>query len=101
MRVKLLISYDIRPEKEDEYYQFISSEFLFWAHEQGLLLSDAWQTLYGPYPSRVLGLVAESEEAMERVLASPEWVELEARLQRLVYNYKRRVIPYKGGFQIY
>ncbi len=101
MRVKLLLSYDIRPGVEEQYYHFMSTEFLFWAHEQGLLLSDAWYTLYGPYPSRVIGLVAEDVRHLSQLLNSPEWAVLEARLQDFVTNYQRRVIPYRGGFQIY
>ncbi len=101
MRVKLLLFYDIRPGAEEQYYHFMSTEFLFWVHEQGLMLSDAWHTLYGSYPSRVIGLVAEDVHHLTRVLTSQEWAELEARMQDYVTNYQRRVIPYRGGFQIY
>ncbi len=101
MRVKLLLYYDILPGFEEQYYQFMGSEFLFWAHQQGLMLSDAWHTLYGPYPARVLGLVAEDKEHLARILNSPEWADMEARMRQFVTNYRLRVIPYRGGFQIY
>jgi hypothetical protein len=36
---------------------------------------------------------------MDDVLASADFVDLEARLQEFVANYNRRIVPFLGRFQ--
>lgn len=100
MRVKLLLTYDVLPYMENEYYEFITNEFLQWTREQGLVLSDVWHTLYGDYPMRTIGLVAQDEEHLWQVLNSPSWELLEEHFQQYVTNYEKRVVPYKAGLQL-
>ncbi len=99
MRVKLLLTYDVLPEMQDEYYKFMTEELLLWIREQGLVLSDVWHTLYGDYPMRTVGLVAQDEVHLRQVLDSADWERLEARIQHFVVNYEKRVVPYRGGLQ--
>ncbi len=99
MRVKLILTYDVLPRREDEYYEFMTSELLVWMQEQGLILSDVWHTLYGEYPMRMVGLVAQDEDHLNNVLRRPDWKALEERIQTYVTNYRRRVVPYRGKLQ--
>ncbi|RMF35887.1 MAG: hypothetical protein D6759_04255 [Chloroflexi bacterium] len=100
MRAKLLISYDIRPETVEEYRRFLLGEFLPAVQEMGLAISEIWHTAYGDYPLRMTGFVAESEETLWAILHSPEWERLETTLRAYVVGYQRKVIPYRGGFQM-
>jgi hypothetical protein len=98
-RVKMLISYDVVPELQQAYYEFVLGEMIPSAQALGLVLSEAWHTAYGDYPVRLNGFVAKDRAALDRVLASPEWKQLEDKLKRFVTGYKRKLIPYREGFQ--
>ena len=98
-RVKMLISYDVVPELQQAYYEFVLGEMVPSAQALGLVLSEAWHTAYGDYPVRLNGFVAKDRAALDRVLASPEWKQLEDKLKRFVTGYQRKLIPYREGFQ--
>jgi hypothetical protein len=69
------------------------------AQAMGLVLSEAWHTAYGDYPIRLNGFVAKDRAALDAVLQNPEWQQLENKLKRFVVDYKRKIIPYRDGFQ--
>jgi hypothetical protein len=98
--VKLILSFDIKPGTQQVYYQFMISQFVPAVQKMGLQLADAWHTVYGEYPSRVNGFVGLDLQDMRRMLKSPEWQELEERLQEYVSNYSWRIIPLREGFQL-
>ena len=98
-RVKMLISYDVVPELQQAYYEFVLGEMVPSAQAMGLVLSEAWHTAYGDYPVRLNGFVAKDRAALDRILASPEWKQIEDKLKRFVTGYKRKLIPYREGFQ--
>jgi hypothetical protein len=98
-RVKMLISYDVVPELQQAYYEFVLGEMIPTAQSMGLVLSEAWHTAYGDYPIRLNGFVAKDKTALDRVLASSEWQQLEEKLKRFVTGYTRKIIPYREGFQ--
>lgn len=97
--VKILLSYDIIPETQESYYQFMLGEIVPRVQSMGLGMEMAWHTAYGDYPNRLVVFVAESRELADSVLNSNEWDEMETRLQPLVENYSRRVVKYQNRFQ--
>ena len=97
--VKLLLAYDIRSGSANAYQKFILEEFLPQAQALGLLPTDAWHTVYGKYPLRLLGFVAENLAAMRAARATAEWQRLMARLEGYTLNMTKRVVPFSGGFQ--
>jgi hypothetical protein len=100
MRTKLLLYYDIVPGSHEEYYQFVTDEFLAEAHDLGLTITEVWHTAYGDYPMRLTGFVAENFEAMAAILNSTKWQALETKLRRYVRDYRRKVVPFRNGFQV-
>ncbi|MBI2976841.1 MAG: hypothetical protein HY872_13980 [Chloroflexi bacterium] len=96
---KILLSYDIIPETQESYFQFMLGEMVPAVQRLGLGMAEAWHTAVGNYPLRLVVFVGESEEAVEQVLASPEWDDYETRLQHYVTNYTRRVVPFRDRFQ--
>lgn len=98
-RVKMLIAYDVLPELQQAYYEFVLGEMIPTAQSMGLQLSEAWHTAYGNYPIRLNGFVAKDRSALDRILATPEWQNLEEKLKRFVTDYTRKIIPYREGFQ--
>lgn len=91
--VKFLLTYDIRPEIQDQYFQFVLGEMVPTLQSMGLVMGGAWHTAYGPYPMRLVEFVAEDRATLDRVLASPAWADMESRLQHYVKNYGRKTVP--------
>ena len=56
---KLLMSWDIRPGKESEYFEFVVQEFGPGVMKLGVKPTDAWYTAYGDEPQILTGGVAE------------------------------------------
>jgi hypothetical protein len=98
-RVKMLMSYDVVPELQQAYYEFVLGEMVPTAQSMGLVLSEAWHTAYGDYPIRLNGFVARSQQDLDRILASTEWQQLEEKLKRFVNGYHRKIVVYREGFQ--
>ena len=99
-RVKMLISYDVVPELQQAYYEFVLGEMIPAAQSMGLVLNEAWHTAYGQYPIRLNGFVAKDRITLDRVLASAEWRQLEDKLKRFVTGFTRKIVPYREGFQL-
>jgi hypothetical protein len=100
MLTKLSLTYDVKDETIEEYRQFVMGEFLPEVQKMGLAVAEVWHTAYGDYPNRQTELVSRDEDTMWRILNSEEWDKLETRLEEYVSDLKRKVMPYKQGFQI-
>jgi hypothetical protein len=98
-RIKVLMTYDIVPELQQAYYEFVLGEMIPTAQSMGLVLSEAWHTAYGDYPIRLNGFVARSRQELDRILVSAEWLQLEDKLKRFVNGYQCKIVPYREGFQ--
>jgi hypothetical protein len=99
MPVKLLITYNVKPAREEAYYRFMMGDFMPAVQNMGLIMADAWRTAWGNYPQRLIGLVAESHKDLEQVLNSERWHEIEDALVDYVSDYQRQAVPYRSGFQ--
>ena len=97
--VKLLITYSVRPAREEAYYRFMSGEFLPGAQSIGLVMVEAWRTAWGDYPDRLMGMVADNPEMLEQILNSQHWREMKHKLAEYVKDYQEQVVPYRNGFQ--
>ncbi len=98
-RVKMLMTYDVVPELQQAYSEFVLGEMVPTAQSMGLVLSEAWHTAYGDYPIRLNGFVARSRQDLDRILGTAEWQQLEDKLKRFVNGYQRKIVPYREGFQ--
>ncbi len=99
MRSKLLLTYNIRLETQEEYMRFMVNILVPTLQRVGLANTGVWHTMYGNYPMRLITFVAENEETMRTALESKVWIELEEKLKGFVEDYTRRVVPYDPGFQ--
>ena len=98
---KLLLAYNIKEYRQDEYYHFIINEFLPRAKRVGLLLSNVWQTMHGNYPSRLVEFLTEDEETMQSALSTETWDSIETKLSEYVTDYERRIVRGKCSFQFF
>jgi hypothetical protein len=97
--VKLLLTWDISPEHEQDYFEFVLGEFVPGIQRLGLQPSDAWATIYGEYPQIQVNILATSFDTARRAINSDGWRDLHDKLFALVQNYTCKIVPARGGFQ--
>ncbi len=68
MPVKVLMTWDIAGERDQEYFEFIIGEFIPGVQRLGLQPAEAWATIYGSYPQIQVGLLASNAAMARRVL---------------------------------
>lgn len=99
MAVKLIMTWDISPQSEQEYFEFVVREFIPGVQRMGLELHDAWATVFGNRPQIQVGAVIPDGSEAEVVLNSQEWNSLHNQLMDYVVNYEEKLVPSRGGFQ--
>ena len=97
--VKLILSWDIKPDLEQEYLEFVVQEFVPGITKLGIKPTAAWYTLYGACSQILPAGVAKDASTVQKVLNSTEWDELQNRLLDFVDNLEQKVVPARQGFQ--
>lgn len=100
MSVKLLMTWDIIPGQEQEYFEFVVREFIPEMQSLGLEPSDAWFTLYGDQPQIMAAANMPTLTELERIIDSSDWESLINRLMDFVENYEFKIVQSRTGFQI-
>ena len=98
--IKLLLTWDIKPGQEAEYFDFVYKEFGPELIKLGIQITEAWYTAFGAGPQILVGGVVDTPETLSSVLESEEWADLYKRLSRYITNFNRRVVPATGRFQL-
>ncbi|MBN1373133.1 MAG: hypothetical protein JW987_14435 [Anaerolineaceae bacterium] len=99
MSCKLIMTWDIRPERDQEYFEFVVREFIPGVKRLGFELTDAWATIYGRRPQVMVGASLPTLGRVTRVLQSDDWQRLYDQLMDFVQNYDQKVVETRGGFQ--
>ena len=100
MTVKILMTWDILPGREQDYFEFVVREFIPGMQRLGLDPSDAWFTMYGEKPQIMTAAKMPTLVSMNEVLNSAEWDSLIRRLMDYVENFQYKIVPARAGFQI-
>ena len=98
--VKLLMSWDIPPGNEEQYFEFHIRRFIPALENLGLKLNEAWLTVYGEHPRMTAEALMNNVASAKKVLDSPEWDDLERELDDLVENFSCKIIPARRRFQL-
>jgi hypothetical protein len=98
--VKLLMTWDIKPGRESEYFEFIVREFAPRIMKLGIQPTEAWYTVYGSGPQILTGVVSEDLQTMRQILAGDEWAELLNELMHFVTNFRQKIVAATGRFQL-
>jgi hypothetical protein len=99
MGVKLIMSWDIAPDHDQDYFEFVINEFVPGVQRLGLQPAEAWATVYGNYPQIQVNILGDDLEAMQRILHTENWAKLQEKLFGLVQNFSYKIIPARSGFQ--
>jgi len=98
--IKLLMTWDIQPGREEDYFEFHIRKFIPALEGLGVALSEAWLTVYGEQPRLLAEAVIPSMDNARRVLDSNAWQDLGVQMQELVDNFDYKLVPARGGFQL-
>jgi len=99
MAYKLIMSWDIRPDFESEYSDFVANEFIPSIGKLGLGDIQAWFTVYGECEQILVSGNTSTEKQMRYLLNSDEWELLRDRLADLVDEFDMKVVEGTAGFQ--
>ena len=100
MPFKLLLSWDILPGREQEYFEFVVREFIPGIQALGLEPSDAWLTIYGDHPQILTGVQVKNLNSLNTVMVSQEWDQMITKLLDYVDNLQIKTVKVKPGFQM-
>lgn len=98
--IKLLMTWDIRPGKESEYFEFVVQEFAPKLVRLGIQPTEAWYTVYGNAPQILTGGVTENRATLDTILEGDEWKDLQNKLLSFVTNFSFKIVPHTGNFQL-
>ena len=100
MAVKLLMTWDILPGREQEYFEFVVRDFIPGVQRLGLETSDAWFTMYGEQPQIMAAFQPNTIADFAKRAASPDWDDLTHQLLDYVEDLKYKIVQARGGFQL-
>jgi hypothetical protein len=99
LTVKLIMNWDITPQREREYFEFVIREFIPGVQRLGFDLGDAWATAYGRQPQIMVTATTSDEEKAAEILNSEDWAKLTDSLMEFVENYSTKLVEAGRGFQ--
>ena len=100
MAVKLLMTWDILPGREQEYFEFVVRDFMPVIQNLGMEPSDASYTMYGSQPQVMAAVQMSSINSLQSVMNSDDWKNLILRLLDYIEDFNYKVVQARGGFQL-
>jgi hypothetical protein len=99
--VKLLMQWDIKVGREQDFSEFVVREFAPKLMQLGVQPNEVLYTMYGAGPQMLaIGMIDSREKAVE-ILQSANWKKLHGKLLTYVTNYSHKVVPDNGrDFQL-
>jgi hypothetical protein len=97
---KLLLSWDIKPGQDQEYFEFMVREFAPGITRLGLTPTEAWFAVYGNCPQILMEGVTDEISTLRDLLVSDDWSTLHTKLLNYVDNYQQKIVRANAGFQI-
>lgn len=98
--VKLLMTWNIQPNREAEYSEFVVNEFIPRLNRIGLFDLEFWYTRYGECDQIQASGICESNSQIKNIFDSEEWENLHAMLLEYVTDYQQKIIRATRGFQL-
>lgn len=98
-RYKLIINYDLMAGPTEDYYEFLMKEMIPTAQDMGLYMFRVFHTQWGDQPLRQAEFVSEDLDSARDALNSEEWQAVEAKLLMFAFNYQRKLVKFRPGFQ--
>lgn len=103
MNVKLIMNWDIKADKDQDYFEFLVREWVPATTSLGLQPIGAWFSVYSAdesAPRMMTEVLADDLDTMRSILGSDGWAQIQNRLMEYVENYTHKVVPATGDFQL-
>lgn len=103
MTMKLIMNWDIKIGRDQEYFEFIVREWVPATQRLGLQTIGAWYSIYTrdmDQPRIMAEAITDDRDTMRNILRSPEWKHIQEKLKDYVENYTQKVVFTSGDFQI-
>ncbi len=100
MPTKMIMRWDIRPETDSEYFEFLVHEFIPGLNKLGIVEIQVWYTQYGDCEQKMASGITHTLTDMKKALDSDEWVTLSEKLEGYVKEFSLKIVSATGGFQI-
>jgi hypothetical protein len=95
-------TFDVRPEKEQEYVEWMINTYVpFWRKQSGLLAIRGFYTRVGSGPSLVGEYDFEDFAPLASVVASDEYRQLKRKMETLVTDYESKILVPTGRGDLY
>ncbi|MGC9358704.1 MAG: hypothetical protein ACP5GX_12585, partial [Anaerolineae bacterium] len=78
--IKLLMTWNVRPGREEAYLQYVSQDFPEAMIEANMQPTEAWYSIHGDWPEVRMGFVAKDLDTLQAFLNSPKWAEIKSKL---------------------
>jgi hypothetical protein len=98
--VKLIMTWNILPGREQDYFEFVVRDFIPGMQRLGLEPSDAWYTLYGEQPQIIVAAQMQTLIDLNKVLESSDWQDLIKLLMDYVKDFEYKIVSARAGFQL-
>ena len=99
--VKLLMQWDIKMGREQEFSEFVVREFAPKLMQLGVEPSEVLYTMYGDGPQMLTIGAVDSRERLIEILQSAGWKKLHNKLLTYVTNYSQKAVTDNGrNFQL-
>lgn len=95
--LKLLMQWDIKMGREQEFSEFVVREFAPRLMQLGIEPSEVLYTMYGEGPQMLTFGVIDSEEKLKEILQGNGWKKLHDKLMTYVTNYSQKVVVDNGS----
>ncbi|MDJ0756803.1 MAG: hypothetical protein QNJ45_24940 [Ardenticatenaceae bacterium] len=99
MPVKILMTWNILPNREAEYSEFVVNEFIPRLNRLGLADLEFWYTRFGERPQIQASGVCPSVDQLNLIMNSEEWDSLQDLLSGYVSEYQHKMVKASRGFQ--
>ncbi|HID35093.1 MAG TPA: hypothetical protein EYP25_11120 [Anaerolineae bacterium] len=95
-KLRLILTWNIRPGREQEYSMFVNDWLAPGVIELGLPSHDVYYTAYGDVPQIMVVLDVPDVAKLPGILNSRRWQELKKELFQYIEDYEERVVKVNG-----
>ena len=99
-KLRLILTWNIRPGREQEYSMFVNDRLAPGLVEIGLPPHDVYYATYGRVPQIMVVLEVPSQSGLQQALTSSQWQTLKHELLEYIEDYQERVVKSNddGGY---
>ncbi len=95
-KLRLILTWNIRPGREQEYSMFVNDRLAPGLVEIGLPPHDVYYTAYGRVPQIMVVLDVMDEATLQRAMNSSQWQQLKQELLQYIEDYQERIVRADG-----